>query len=564
MKSKEMKSDLIKKGPHKWMQRSLLKTAGFTQSEIERPLIGVVGSWTDIFPGHMHLDKLAKAVADGVYMAGGTPLTFNTIAICDGIAMNNTGMKYSLPSRELIADSIESMAEAHGLDGLVLVPACDKIIPGMVIACLRVNVPAIVITGGPSITGCFKGGRFEGLSVAKKAVEVASGKTDIEELYELENYGVGGATCGSCNSMATANSMGCMTEALGLGVPGNGTVPAPYTQRIHMAKYAGKRVLELVEENIRPRDIVTRQSILNAIAVDMMVGCSTNTALHIPAIADAARVEMSLDDFDSMSKKVPQIVKLAPAATQMVEDLHRAGGISAVIKEGITNGVFDGEQKSVVGSTLKELTATAEVYDRQVIRTFEDPYTKEGGLFILKGNLAPQGAVIKVGGVAPEMLVHSGPAKVYNSEQEGFEALTQGKIEHGDVVVIRYEGPKGGPGMQEMLSLTTALMSYGLDKDVALITDGRFSGASVGGVIGHIAPEAAVGGPIAFVETGDIISYDVPNRRITLEVDEKVLEQRKKDWVQPAPKVASGWLSRYAQLVTPVHQGATVKSDIEK
>ncbi len=278
-------------------------------------------------------------------MAGGTPLTFNTIAICDGIAMNNTGMKYSLPSRELIADSIESMAEAHGLDGLVLVPACDKIIPGMVIACLRVNVPAIVITGGPSITGCFKGGRFEGLSVAKKAVEVASGKTDIEELYELENYGVGGATCGSCNSMATANSMGCMTEALGLGVPGNGTVPAPYTQRIHMAKYAGKRVLELVEENIRPRDIVTRQSILNAIAVDMMVGCSTNTALHIPAIADAARVEMSLDDFDSMSKKVPQIVKLAPAATQMVEDLHRAGGISAVIKEGITNGVFDGEQK---------------------------------------------------------------------------------------------------------------------------------------------------------------------------------------------------------------------------
>lgn len=560
----KLASDNVIRGAERAPNRSLFYALGYTEEQLQRPLIGVVSAYSEIVPGHMNLDKLTQSVKTGVLMNGGTPIMIPSIGVCDGIAMGHQGMKYSLPSRELIADSIESMAEAHGLDGLVLVPACDKIIPGMVIACLRVNVPAIVITGGPSITGCFKGGRFEGLSVAKKAVEVASGKTDIEELYELENYGVGGATCGSCNSMATANSMGCMTEALGLGVPGNGTVPAPYTQRIHMAKYAGKRVLELVEENIRPRDIVTRQSILNAIAVDMMVGCSTNTALHIPAIADAARVEMSLDDFDSMSKKVPQIVKLAPAATQMVEDLHRAGGISAVIKEGITNGVFDGEQKSVVGSTLKELTATAEVYDRQVIRTFEDPYTKEGGLFILKGNLAPQGAVIKVGGVAPEMLVHSGPAKVYNSEQEGFEALTQGKIEHGDVVVIRYEGPKGGPGMQEMLSLTTALMSYGLDKDVALITDGRFSGASVGGVIGHIAPEAAVGGPIAFVETGDIISYDVPNRRITLEVDEKVLEQRKKDWVQPAPKVASGWLSRYAQLVTPVHQGATVKSDIEK
>lgn len=563
MERKALNSDKERVGVHKWMQRSLMRTAGMTEEEMHRPLIGIVGSWTDLFPGHMHLDKLAKAAADGVYMGGGVPVTFSTIAICDGIAMNNEGMKYSLPSRQLISDCVESMAKAHNLDGIVLVPACDKIIPGMIIGALRVNIPAVVITGGPSLTGFYKGKRFATNCLANKAFEITNGQGTEEELFELEEYGVGGATCGSCNSMATANSMGCMSEALGIGVPGNGTVPAPYAERLRMAKWAGKQVCRLVSENICPRDIVTRESIINAITIDMMLGCSTNTALHLPAIADAAGVSISLDDFDAVSRRAPQVVKLAPASETMVEDFYRAGGVGALIKVAIDAGLFDGTQRSVTCRTMADTVAKCEVYDRDVIRPVDEPYSKEGGLFILKGNLAPLGAVIKVGGVAPEMLVHRGRAKVFNSEGEGFQALVNKQIEHGDVMVIRYEGPKGGPGMQEMLSLTQALASFGYDKDVALITDGRFSGASVGGVIGHVSPEAALGGIIGLVEDGDYIKYDVFARTIELEVDEETLAKRRENWIPPEPKVKSGWLARFAQLARPVSEGAVCKADCE-
>ena len=563
MERKPLNSDKERVGVHKWMQRSLMRTAGMTEDEMRRPLIGIVGSWTDLFPGHMHLDKLAKAAADGVYLGGGMPVTFSTIAICDGIAMNNEGMKFSLPSRQLIADSVESMALAHNLDGIVLVPACDKIIPGMIIGALRVNIPAVVITGGPSLAGFYRGERFDSACLAHKAFEIVNGVADENELYELEEYGVGGATCGSCCGMAIANSMGCMSEALGIGVPGNGTVPAPYSERIRMAKYAGKQVCRLVAENVKPRDIVTRGSVLNAIAVDMMLGCSTNTALHLPAIADAAGVKVSLDDFDEISRKVPQVVKLSPASATLVEDFYRAGGVGALMKQALDAGMIDGSQRSITCKTIAEVVEKCEVYDKDIIHPMDKAYSKEGGLFVLKGNLAPLGSVIKVGGVAPEMLVHRGRARVFNSEGEGFQALVNKQIEHGDVMVIRYEGPRGGPGMQEMLSLTQALASFGYDKDVALITDGRFSGASVGGVIGHVSPEASLGGVIGLVEDGDYISYDVFARKLELEVDEATLEKRRAAWVCPEPKVKTGWLARFAQLARPVSEGAVCKAESE-
>ena len=559
-----MRSDRIKAGPHKWLQRGYLKGSGRTQAEIDRPFIGVVGAWSDIFAGAMHLDKLAKAASDGVLMAGGTPLTFNTIGICDGMVMNTCGMKYSLPSRELIADSIETMAEAHGFDGLVLLPSCDKIIPGMLIAALRLNIPAIVVTAGPAMAGTYRGKRYFAEEVARCAILAAKGEAEMEVLHRFEDNGSSGATCGSCYGMYTANSMGILTEVIGLGLPGNGTVPAPYAERTRMAKSAGMRVLELVREDIKPRDIVTREGMLNAIVVDMMVGCSTNTALHIPAIADAAGLTVTLDDFDIISRKVPQISKLSPASHVLIEDLHAAGGISAVMKQALDAGLLDGSAKSVAGQTIAEITKDAVNYDDTVICPFDKPFYPEGGLAVLKGNLAPVGAIIKVGGVVPSMLKHSGPARVFNSEDEGFNALIKNEIKPGDVIVIRYEGPKGGPGMQEMLALTLALISHDLADKCALITDGRFSGGSAGPVIGHISPEAAAGGLIALIEDGDIISYDCAARTLNLEVDIKTLEKRRAAWVCPPPKVTSGWLARYAQLCTSASCGAMVKADCER
>jgi len=559
-----MRSDRIKAGPLKWLQRGFLKCSGRIQEEIDRPFIGIVNSWTDIFPGALHLDKLARAAADGVLMAGGSPMTFNTIGICDGIAMNSSGMKYSLPSRELIADCVETMVEAHGMDGIVLIPSCDKIIPGMLMAALRLNIPAIFITAGAAMAGTHQGKRyFAEDGVVPCLMDVLQGKATIEDMYKLEDNGSAGATCGSCYGMYTANSMGILTEVIGLGLPGNGTVPAPYSERTRMAKQAGIRIMDLVRDDIKPRDIVTHKSMLNAITVDMLIGCSTNTALHIPAIADAAGLTITLDDFDRISRQVPQISKLSPASFVLIEDLHRAGGISAVMKKAIDEKVFYGEEKSVTGKTINEITQDAIVYDEDIIRPFDKAFSNEGGLAVLKGNLAPEGAIIKVGGVKPEMLSYSGQAKVFNSEDEGFTAIMNNKVKPGDVIVIRYEGPKGGPGMQEMLALTIAMMIFRLDSQCALITDGRFSGASSGPVIGHVAPEAAAGGLIALIEDGDTISYNCSERTITLDVDEETIAKRRAAWVCPPPRVTSGWLARYAQLCTSTSRGAAVKADSE-
>ena len=559
-----MRSDRIKDGPLKWLQRGFLKCSGRTQEEINRPFIGIVNSWTDIFPGAMHLDKLGRAAADGVLMAGGTPMAFDTIGICDGIAMNSSGMKYSLPSRELIADCVETMVEAHGMDGIVLIPSCDKIIPGMLIAALRLNIPAIFITAGAAMAGTYQGKRyFAEDGVTKCLLSLMKGEATMEDMYRFEDNGSAGATCGSCYGMYTANSMGILTEVIGLGLPGNGTVPAPYSERTRMAKQTGMRIMDLVREDIKPRDIVTRESMYNAIIVDMMVGCSTNTALHIPAIADAADITITLDDFDRISRQVPQISKLSPASLVLIEDLHRAGGISAIMRKAIDEKIFYGEEKSVTGKTINEITKDSVVYDDDIIRPFDKAFSPEGGLAVLKGNLAPEGAIIKVGGVKPEMLNYSGPARVFNSEDEGFGAIMKREIKPGDVIVIRYEGPKGGPGMQEMLALTIGLILFGLDSQCALVTDGRFSGASSGPVIGHVAPEAAAGGLIALVEDGDIISYNCTERTLTLDVDEKTLAKRRAEWVCPAPKVTTGWLARYAQSCTSTSKGATVKADSE-
>ncbi len=557
------RSDRIKKGPHKWMQRSMMYVAGKTQEEVHRPVIGVVGSWTDMFPGHVHLDKIAQAVCEGVYMAGGNPVNFSTVAVCDGIAMNSLGMKYSLPSRELIADSVETVAEGHAFDAMVLVPTCDKIVPGMIMAALRVNIPTIIVTGGPAFPSIYHGERFDHVKMAEIARDVAAGKLPFEYEEEMEEVGPYGGTCGACVEMATANSMGCLLEPLGLGLPGNGTIPAPFSARMRLAKKAGMQIMKLLEWDLKPRDIVDRQTVLNCIAIDMMLGCSTNTALHLPAIANAAGTKVTLDDFDRLSRITPQVVKLAPANDILCVDFHRAGGMSALIKIAIEHGHMDGSKMTVTGKTQAENVKDAEVWDDTIIHPYDQPVSPEGGLFVLKGNLAPLGSVIKVGGVKPEMLVHSGPARVFDSEQEGFHALVNGGVHHGDVIVIRYEGPKGGPGMQEMLSLTQAMASYGFDSDVALVTDGRFSGASIGGVIGHVSPEAALGGLIGLVEDGDIISYDVFKRTISLDVDEKVLEERRKNHVPHEPNIKSGWLARYAQLARPVSEGAVIKADIE-
>jgi dihydroxy-acid dehydratase len=549
-----MRSDMVKKGLEKAPHRSLFKAMGYTDEELYRPLIGIVNAHNEIVPGHIHLDTIARAVKDGVRMAGGTPVEFPVIGVCDGIAMNHEGMKYSLASRELIADSIEIMAMAHAFDGLVMIPNCDKIIPGMLMAAARLNLPAIFISGGPMMAGTFQGRKaalsdiFEGIGAVK------AGKMTEADLKEMETTICPG--CGSCAGMFTANSMNCLTEVMGLALPGNGTVPAVAAARVRLAKKTGMKLMELLEKEIRPSRIMTGKAFRNCIAADMALGCSTNTVLHLPAIAGEAGLELSLDLFNEISEKVPQLCKLSPAGPHFVEDLDRAGGVSALLHRLLESGLIDGDLPTVTGQTLAENIAGHPILDDNVIRRVEDPYSHTGGLSILRGSLAPDGAVVKKGAVDPAMMVHRGPARVFNSEEEICAALEAGDIHKGDVVVIRYEGPKGGPGMREMLTPTAMVAGLGLDKKVALITDGRFSGATRGASIGHVSPEAAEAGPIALVEDGDLISIDIPAGRLDLVVAEDILEKRRKGWQPQPPRVKKGYLQRYSRLVTSASTGA--------
>lgn len=551
-----MKSDIVKKGIEKAPHRSLFKAMGYTDEEINRPLIGIANSKSDIIPGHTHLDRIAEAVKAGIRMEGGTPVEFGVIGVCDGIAMGHIGMKYSLATRELIADSCESMALAHSFDGMVFIPNCDKIVPGMLMAAARVNIPSIVISGGPMLSIMHNGEYADLNSVFEAVGAYKAGKITNEEVLECENNACPG--CGSCSGMFTANSMNCLTEVLGLGLPGNGTIPAVYAHRIRLAKMAGMKIVELVEKDIKPSDILQPKAFENALAVDMALGCSTNSVLHLPAIAKEAGIEMDLDKINDISSKVPNICKLAPAGKHHVQDLYAAGGIPAVLKELSSKKLIDDSLLTVTGKTIKENIEKAKVLDREVIRSVDDPYSSTGGIAVLRGNLAPEGAVVKRSAVAPEMLCHKGPAKVFNSEEEAIEAIYNGKISKGDIVVIRYEGPKGGPGMREMLSPTSAIAGMGLDKDVALITDGRFSGATRGAAIGHISPEAMEGGLIALVNEGDIISIDIPNGQLNLEISNEELEKRMKTWKCPEPKITKGYLGRYSKYVSSASKGAVL------
>lgn len=551
-RSYELKSDETKVSA-----RSLMKGAGLTDEEIYRPFIGICNSYSNFFPGHSNLDKIGQAVKDGILMGGGTPVEFSTIGICDGMVMGTDGMKYSLPSRELIADSVETMAKAHICDALVLVCACDKIIPGMIMGALRLDIPFIVVTGGPMLPGNHRGTRVDVQNIAECAGQVIAGTLDSEVYCQYENEVC--PTCGSCQGMFTANSMACMAEMLGIALPGTGTVPAVYAKRFHLAKRSGMRAVELAKYDIKPSDFLTQESFYNAIKLDMMLGCSTNTALHLPALAHEAGIKITLQDFDRISREIPHIVKLSPSGDHLMVDLENAGGVSAVIRQGLEKGLLWGEQETVTGKTIAENVENAENLDPTVIRPFEEPYSPEGGLAVLYGNLAPMGAVIKTAGVDPNMLEHQGPAKVFNSHQEALNGLIFGDIVPGDVIVLRYEGPKGGPGMQEMLMLTALMCGMGMDKDIALVTDGRFSGLSRGGVIGHVSPEAALGGNIALVENGDIITYSTSKRTLHLEVSDEVLEERRKKLPPFTCPVTTGWLSRYAKLVGPVSDGAVLE-----
>ncbi|OCC15384.1 Dihydroxy-acid dehydratase [Dissulfuribacter thermophilus] len=552
-----MRSDRMKKGIERAPHRSLFKAMGYTDDEIRRPIIGIANSFNEIIPGHIHLRQVVEAVKAGIRLNGGTPVEFGSIGVCDGIAMNHLGMRYSLSSRELIADSVEVMAQAHPFDGLVVVPSCDKITPGMIMAILRLNIPAIVIAGGPMLTGNWRGKKVNLISVFEGIGEVKAGKLTEQDLCELENEAC--PTCGSCAGMFTANSMNCLSEAIGLSLPGNGTIPAVSAHRIRLAKATGMRIVELVKEGLTPRDICTPSAFKNAVAVDMALGCSTNTVLHVPAIAHEAGVDLSLDIFNEMSQKTPHLCNLIPAGPHSLQELHLAGGIQAILKELTSLGVIDTDAITVTGKTVGENIKGHEVRDREIIRPVDDPYHKEGGIAILYGSLAPQGAVVKQSAVAPEMLVHKGPARVFESEEEAYEAILGGKINKGDVVVIRYEGPKGGPGMPEMLSPTAAIVGMGLGKDVALITDGRFSGGTQGAAIGHCSPEAAEGGPIAFVQEGDLISIDIPARRLDLLVDEDEIKKRQSNWTPPEPRIKSGYLARYAKMVSSGAKGAILE-----
>lgn len=552
-----MKSDAIKLGPTKAPQRSLLKASGLTDEEIERPLIGIVSSQNDIIPGHINLDKIVEGVKKGVLMSGGTPLVFPSIGVCDGIAMGHEGMKYSLVTRELIADSIECMAKAHAFDALVFIPNCDKIVPGMVMAALRVNVPSIIVSGGPMLAGKHKERNISLTTMFEAVGAYENGTMDEKELCQLENSAC--PTCGSCSGMFTANSMNCLCEVLGIALPGNGTIPAVFSERIRLAKKAGMAIMDLLKKDIKPRDIINERSIQNALKADMALGCSTNSVLHITAISHEAKVNMNLDIINDLSSKTPDLCKLAPASDVHIEQLYEAGGISAVLNELSKKNILDLECITVTGNTLGENIANAKVKDYDVIRPIDNPYSETGGIAILRGNLAKDGAVVKRAAVLPEMLVHEGPAKVFNSEEEALEAIFGKKIVSGDVVVIRYEGPKGGPGMREMLQSTAAVAGMGLDSSVALITDGRFSGATRGASIGHVSPEAADGGVIGLLEDGDIISIDINNAKLEVKLSDEVLEERRKNFKPLEPKIKEGYLARYAKLVSSAAEGAILK-----
>ncbi len=552
-----MKSDQVKKGVERAPHRSLFNALGMTEEELDRPLIGVVNSYNEIVPGHMNLDKIAEAVKKGIYLAGGTPVEIPAIAVCDGIAMNHTGMKYSLVTRELICDSTECLANAHQFDGLVMIPNCDKNVPGLLMAAARINVPTIFVSGGPMLAGRRLDGKQTCLSSLFEAVgQFNAGKITAEKLKEFEEKAC--PTCGSCSGMYTANSMNCLTEVLGMGLKGNGTIPAVYSERIRLAKHAGMQIMELVKKDIKPRDIMTKDAFLNALTVDMALGCSTNSMLHLPAIAYEAGVELNLEIANEISQHTPNLCHLAPAGDTFMEDLNEAGGVYAVMNELDQLGILHTDVLTCTTKTLKENIEGCVNLDPNIIRPVENPYMKTGGIAVLKGNLAPDSCVVKQSAVAPEMLQHTGPARVFDCEEDAIAAIRAGKIVAGDVVVIRYEGPKGGPGMREMLSPTSEIAGMGLDKDVALITDGRFSGATRGASIGHVSPEAAVGGPIGLVKEGDMIEIDIINHRIELLVSDEELEERRKNF-KPKLPVVKGYLKKYASMVTSANTGAVLK-----
>ena len=552
-----MKSDNVKVGMQQAPHRSLFNALGMTKEEMERPLVGIVCSYNEIVPGHMNLDKIAQAVKMGVAMAGGTPVMFPAIAVCDGIAMGHIGMKYSLVTRDLIADSTEAMATAHQFDALVMIPNCDKNVPGLLMAAARVNVPTVFVSGGPMLAGHVKGHKTSLSSMFEAVGSYSAGTMTAEDVNEFECKAC--PTCGSCSGMYRANSMNCLTEALGMGLPGNGTIPAVYSERLKLAKHAGMAVMDMYRKNIRPRDIITKEAIINALTVDMALGCSTNSMLHIPAIAHEIGFDFDISYANEISAKTPNLCHLAPAGPTYMEDLNEAGGVYAVMNELKSAGLLNEDCMTVTGKTIGEAVDGVANKNPEVIRTLDNPYSKTGGLAVLKGNLAPDGSVVKRSAVVPEMMVHEGPARVFDCEEDAIAAIKGGKIVPGDVVVIRYEGPKGGPGMREMLNPTSAIAGMGLGSSVALITDGRFSGASRGASIGHVSPEAAVGGPIALVEEGDIIKIDINNTTITLDVPDDVLAQRKAAWKPRTPKVTTGYLARYAAMVTSGNRGAILE-----
>ena len=551
-----MKSDNVRKGMQQGPHRSLFNALGHTEEEMNKPLVGIVSSYNEIVPGHMNLDKIVDAVKLGVAMAGGTPVVFPAIAVCDGIAMGHEGMKYSLATRELIADSTESMAIAHQFDALVMVPNCDKNVPGLLMAAARVNVPTIFVSGGPMLAGRVKGEKRSLSSMFEAIGAYAAGNMSEEEVREFENKVC--PTCGSCSGMYTANSMNCLTEAIGMGLKGNGTIPAVYSERIKLAKHAGMKVMELYEKNIRPRDILTEKAFMNALTVDMALGCSTNSMLHLPAIAHEAGVKLTLDLANEVSEKTPNLCHLAPAGYTYMEDLNEAGGVYAVMNELNKKGLLYTDLITVTGKTVGENISDCVNKDPNTIRPIDNPYSETGGLAALKGNLAPNGSIVKKSAVCDEMLVHVGPARVFDCEEDAIVAIKGGKIVAGDVVVIRYEGPKGGPGMREMLNPTSAIAGMGLGESVALITDGRFSGASRGASIGHVSPEAAVGGPIALVKEGDIIKININEKTLDIDVSEEELEERRKAWTPRKPKITTGYLGRYSKMVTSGDRGAVL------
>ena len=552
-----MKSDNVKTGMQQAPHRSLFNALGYTKEELERPLVGVVCSYNEIVPGHMNLDKIADAVKMGVAMAGGTPVMFPAIAVCDGIAMGHIGMKYSLVTRDLIADSTEAMALAHQFDALVMIPNCDKNVPGLLMAAARINVPTVFVSGGPMLAGRVKGQKRSLSSMFEAVGSYAAGTMSEDDVCEFENKVC--PTCGSCSGMYTANSMNCLTEVLGMGLKGNGTIPAVYSERIRLAKHAGMQVMELLKKNIRPRDIMTKEAILNALTVDMALGCSTNSMLHLPAIAHEIGMDFEIDFANGISEKTPNLCHLAPAGPTYMEDLNEAGGVYAVMNELNKKGLLHTECLTVTGKTVGENIEGCRIKNPEVIRPIDNPYTATGGLAVLKGNLAPDGSVVKRSAVAEEMLVHEGPARVFECEEDAITAIKGGEIRPGDVVVIRYVGPKGGPGMPEMLNPTSAIAGMGLGSSVALITDGRFSGASRGASIGHVSPEAAVCGPIALVEEGDIIKIDIPNLSLNVDVTDEVMEERRLKWQPREPEVTTGYLARYAAMVTSGNRGAVLE-----